>query len=97
MKYKITAIIANPKTEAGMCSDLVLKLTARFTYDANQYGNGYYVTIYGDKGFENVIDLRYDKGFNRNRKLAWLVKWAEDYWNGENGAYLLKSITVSRE
>ena len=96
MNYKMTVIIRDPETEQGMSSDMVMNLTASFDYDPNNYGNGHYVGIKGGQGFYNLYDLRYDKDFHRDAKIQWLVDWACRYWNGKNGAYEVKSITVEK-
>ena len=97
MKYRMTALISDPKTEEGMNSDLFIVLRVTFSHNKDDYGNGYRVMIKGDEGFENLYDLRYDTDFNANHKMTWLTEWAENYWNGENGAYQLKGIKISRK
>lgn len=96
MKYKITAVIRDPKTKQGMSSDIVMKLNVAFAHDPNTYGNGYYVNIEGDRGFENTYDLRYDKSFHKDAKEVWLAGWAYSYWSGKNGAYEVKSLTIEK-
>lgn len=95
MKYKMRVVIADPNTKEGMISDLMLDMTAEFAYDPKQYGNGYSLAIEGKEGFGNYYDLRYDKDFHSRHKIAYLAEWAERYWSGENGAYKLKSITIT--
>jgi hypothetical protein len=94
MKYEMKVTIANPDTPEGMMSDLFMKLSCIFAYDAEQYGNGHWLKIKGNEGFENYIDLRYDKDFDRNNKTAYLEKWARNYWSGKNGAYYVKSLEI---
>ena len=95
MNYKMQVTIANPETPKGMISDLVLKIEAYYSVDENDYGNGHYLHLIMSEERDQWIDLRYNKRFNRNKKMQFLVDWAFDYWNGENGAYYVKSITVS--
>ena len=97
MNYNMTALIKDPKTAEGMNSDIFIRLKVSFTHNEDDYGNGYWVMIKGDEGFENFYDLRYDKDFHANHKMAWLTEWAENYWNGENGAYILKGVKISRK
>ena len=89
-------IIADPNTSKGMTSDLFMKLSCCFAYDPEQYGNGHFVRIKGGEGFSNIIDLRYDKEFDRSNKDAFLEKWARNYWSGQNGAYYVKWIEITK-
>lgn len=97
MNYKMTVIIRNPETEPGMNSDIVMNLTAEFSSNPDDYGNGYYVGINGEKGFGFLYDLRYNHDFNKEEKEVWLTRWAHHYWNGKNGAYEVKSLTIEKE
>ena len=100
MIYKMTVTIADPKTPAGMCSDLTMNLKCRFAYNPQQYGNGHYVSITqegANKFFGVSYDLRYDKTFNRNRKEQWLEEWAKSYWSGKDGAYAVKTLKIGKE
>lgn len=98
MKYLMNVTIANPDTPKGMSSDLLLKIECSFAHDPKQYGNGHYVALknrnlpFG----EEVIDLRYDTTFDRNNKAAWLEKWAHACWSGKDGAYIVKSLTITK-
>lgn len=101
MKYAMSVIINDPNTEKGMNSDLRKVMHAVFSHNPDTYGNGYYVrivetTCYGGM-FERNYDLRYDTDFNPKFAIAWLASWADTYWNGENEAYKLKSITIRQE
>ena len=95
MKYEMTVTIANPNTPKGMTSDIVMKMTCTFGYDPKQYGNGYAVFIDNGDGFGNYIDLRYDTTFNPDKKKEYLEKWARNYWNGKDGAYIVKSLKIN--
>lgn len=96
MKYTMTVKIADPNTPNGMVSGIVLKLTCTFAHDPKQYGNGYALLIDNGEGFGNRIDLRYDTTFNPDKKTEYLEEWARLYWNGENGAYIVKSLEISK-
>ena len=96
MKYRMKVVITDPNTEKGMTSELRFDLDCTFTYDEAQYGNGHYVGISGKEFCRQVIDLRYDTSFNRNEKEQWLEKWAKSYWSGENGAWTIKSLEITK-
>ena len=96
MKYEMKVVIYDPETPKGMSSDLLFKIDCFFAYDPEQYGNGYWLKLKkrGIEGFENHIDLRYDREFNPNNKPAFLERWARNYWSGKNGAYAVKSLEI---
>ena len=97
MKYKMNVRLTTTDNERER--EVKLELECAYSYDPDTYGNGYYLYI-GKKnrdGFETLLDLRYSKEFNRNKKISYLAQWAENYWCGENGAYLLEEIEIKRE
>lgn len=96
MEYKMKVVITDPKTPEGMTNALFFDLECNFVCDENQYGNGHYATIRGENFHEQIIDLRYDKSFNRNNKENWLEKWAKSYWNGQNGSWVIKSLEITK-
>lgn len=98
MKYTMTVTIANPDTPVGMNSDLVYKIDCTFAHDPEQYGNGYMLRLKkrGPEGFQNIIDLRYDAAFNPDKKAEYLKKWAHSYWSGEDGAYIVKQLNITK-
>lgn len=71
-------------------------LECEFAYDEEQYGNGHYVSIKGKESYQQIIDLRYDKTFDRNNKEKWLENWARNYWSGENGAWAIKTLEIAK-
>lgn len=98
MKYSMKVILQDPATLEGMFSELFFDLECDFVYDEEQYGNGHYVAIKGKEmpfGKE-VIDLRYDKSFDRDNKEGWLESWARNYWSGKNGAWAIKTLEISK-
>lgn len=97
MKYQMKVVITDPETPKGMTSDLFFDLSCRFTYDEEQYGNGHYVSIGSKEFYRQVFDLRYDLTFDRNNKVKWLEDWARNYWNGKNGAWIIKSLEIIKE
>lgn len=92
MNYKMKVKITDPNTAEGMISELFFVLDVNFEYDKDQYGNGHYVSIGGKDFYPQSFDLRYDKTFDRNNKLLWLMQWATNYWKGKDGAWKIKSI-----
>lgn len=98
MKYNMNVIIANPDTPEGMTSDLFMAIECEFAYNPNQYGNGHYLCLRNQNlpfGKE-ILDLRYDTRFNPAHKERYLEDWAHAYWNGKNGAYVVKSLNISK-
>lgn len=94
MIYEMKIRITDPNTPKGMTSELCFKLKCTFVYDAEQYGNGFFVDI-ESKNFESkFFDLRYDRSFRKSEKEKWLENWARNYWNGKNGAWGIKSLEI---
>lgn len=94
MIYKMKVTITDPNTKEGLFSSLNFDLDCNFVYDPEQYGNGYYVSIAGKEFYRQVIDLRYDKSFDRYNKAKWLEEWAKNYWSGKNGAWAIKTLEI---
>ena len=95
MNYKMKVTITDPNTKRGMISELYFNLDCNFVYDSKQYGNGHYVSISGKEFYKQIIDLRYDKTFDRNNKDKWLEKWARNYWTGKDGAWAIKHLEIT--
>ena len=92
---KFQQFIEEPDVESGMSNQMVLKLNAAFSHNPKTYGNGYFLAIADEEErFRNSYDLRYDKEFDPKAKIAYLEKWVRGYWNGENGAFVLRSIDI---
>lgn len=96
MNYKMKVKITDPETPKGMFSELFFDLKCSFAYDEEQYGNGHYVCIKGKEFYKQIIDLRYDRSFDRNNKEKWLEKWAKSYWSGKNGSWTIKSLEITK-
>lgn len=94
MIYKMKVTIIDPNAKEGVESCLYFDLDCNFVYDSEQYGNGYYVSISGKGFYRQVIDLRYDKSFDRHNKVKWLEDWAKNYWSGENGSWIIKTLEI---
>ena len=95
MNFNLKVEITDPETPKGMSSSLIFNLYAHFTYDEEQYGNGFYVCIRGQDFYRQVIDLRYDQTFDSSNKTLWLSEWAFNYWTGKNGAWSIKNLEIS--
>lgn len=96
--YRMTVIITDTNAPKGIPKMKHLRYRCSFHYDSEQYGNGFYLSIkneYGD--YFHCIDLRYDRSFKKSEKEKWLEQWAKNYWNGKNGAWLIKSIEIIKE
>ena len=88
MEYEMKVVI----TKDG--SEKTYSFECGFSYDEEQYGNGYYVSIEGEDFYPKYFDIRYDRSFNRSNKSKWLEEWARSYWSGENGAWSIKEIDI---
>jgi len=86
-KYLLEVVIFNPSdpTETQCYNYDVI-----FSIDNNNYGNGTYLSI----GDNKLYDLRYNQEYHKGHEIEFLTAWACNYWNGENGAYKLKDITI---
>lgn len=94
MVYRMKVKITDPETPNDMTSEMFFDLECHFFYDGEQYGNGHCVAISGNEFYKQIIDLRYDKSFDRNNKTKWLEEWARNYWSGQNGAWSVKSLEI---
>ena len=90
MNYRVLVKIMNPKTKSVQD----MELFAEFSHNPKTYGNGYYVYLSMENGWEHLYDLRYDMTFNPNNKSEWLKDWARAFWTGKNGAFELRSVEV---
>lgn len=97
MNYRMKVTITDPNTPKGMMSELFFDLACNFSYNPDTYGNGYYVSIQSKDFYKQLIDLRYDKTFDRNNKEKWLKEWANNYWTGENGTWSIKHLEIVPE
>ncbi len=95
MEYQMRVVIEDPNVEPGMVAELSFDFTCYFTHLPKQYGNGYTVSISSDNFEERLYDLRYDRSFDCNKKADWLKAWAHNYWSGKDGAWKVKSLTIS--
>ncbi len=74
----------------------VIKGTIKFSYDPEQYGNGYSMYIetpaeaWGGQGY----DIRYDTTFHKTPRIAWIVNYFCNRYDGENGRWKLIGIRV---
>lgn len=95
-KFKMTVWIKSPKQKDGMSSTMCFKFNCYFAHDEETYGNGWSCGIYPvEKQYaEHIIDLRYTKWniTNVNKARLFLKWWCSQYWNGENGSYIVDKI-----
>lgn len=93
--YKVVVDIIDPETKEGMYSGLQFNLDAEFSCNEKDYGNGYYAYV-GGKGFQEMCyDLRYTK-FNPAKEEQWIKDWANGYWSGKDGAWVVRSIKIEK-
>ena len=92
MNYEMKVRITDPNTQ----NELSYKLECSFSYDEEQYGNGFFLGIEGKDFSSQYFDLRYDRSFKKSEKEKWLEKWARNYWSGENGAWAIKSLEIKK-
>lgn len=92
MNYKMKVRIIKPNTQ----NELLYILECSFSYDEEQYGNGFFLSIEGKDFSSQYFDLRYDRSFKKFEKEKWLEKWARNYWSGENGAWAIKSLEITK-
>ena len=64
-----------------------------FSTDEDNYGNGTYLWWGRDQGY----DLRYDTGYNPKYEIGYLADFMARRWSGERGAWLLVSVTITRQ
>lgn len=91
MKYKILVEIINPAKTITKTKDL----TATFYYDPEQYGNKHFVSIRSQDSEWNY-DIRYDTDFRSDNKAGWLENWAKNYWSGEQGAWSILHLEITK-
>ena len=95
MEYQMRVVIEDHNVEPGIVAERIFDLDCNFNHHPNQYGNGYYLSISGKDFYEQIIDLRYDRSFDRNNPDVWLSNWAHNYWSGENGAWAVKHLEIT--
>ena len=88
MHYGMKVIIFKDENEKEYALD------CWFSYDEEQYGNGYCVSIEGKDFYPQYLDIRYDRSFNKSNKSKWLEEWVRGYWSGKNGAWSIKEIDI---
>lgn len=94
MKYSISVVIKDPNTEPGMVSDMLLTFQCYFIKEDEGYGKKTYLSIIGLDA-KSYIDLRYDKNYHRGKEKEYLEYWARNYWTGKDGAWEIKSLSIT--
>ncbi len=78
---------------------LTFKVEIEFSYDPDDYGNGYYMDVEGENepwGFSGY-DIRYDTKFNPEKKISYIARFFEETNNGQNGAWILLGIAIEKK
>lgn len=91
MKYLMNVVIESPTKD----KEETLSLRCYFTRDEEGYGKKTWLSIHGNHGFEQYLDLRYDKNYHRGKEKEYLEYWAHNYWTGKNGAWEIKSLDIT--
>lgn len=67
-----------------------------FRKRGSSYGNGTYMAVLNPVTKLPVwlYDIRYDINYHENEQIKYICNWACDNWNGKDGAYILKEITI---
>lgn len=92
--YILKVTIQNPEDTSELIN---FTFDVIYTTDKNNYGNGTYLNIKGrDAGRtdSHLYDIRYNRDYHTGHEIEFLTAWACEYWNGENGAYILKNISI---
>ena len=76
---------------------LMFKVKVSFSYDPDDYGNGYYMGVEGENEPWGCgcYDIRYDGKFNPKKKISYIAKFFENRYDGENGAWTLLGIKIA--
>ena len=94
MKYRIAVILEDPNSDGMLVSTFGYDMVATFASNEKQYGNGTSVVIESSAGFEVRYDIRYDNSYHLGKEKEWLEQWANGYWNGKDGAFKVKTMTI---
>ena len=90
----MNVVIKDPNTEPGMVSDILLRYQSNFIKEDEGYGKKTYLSIVGERS-DSYIDLRYDMNYHRGKEKEYLEYWAHNYWTGKNGAWEIKSLSIT--
>lgn len=69
-----------------------------FSYDSEDYGNGYYMGIKskGEAFGFNCVDVRYDKDFHPDSEVQYITDYfMKRYANSWDGSWKLESISIN--
>lgn len=92
--YILRVTIQNPEDTSELIN---FTFEATYTTDNDDYGNSTYLNIKArDAGRtdSHLYDIRYNRDYHPGHEIEFLTGWACKYWNGENGAYSLKNISI---
>lgn len=91
--YKIHGIsFDDDKTEMTLVEDVKIM----FSYDDEDYGNGYYMAIKGkcEPFGLSSYDIRYDMDFNPADKMGYITSFYRNLYSGEGRKWKLMSISI---
>lgn len=90
MKYELTFVCEQDGDRIELGYDV------EFFYDENQYGNGTYMYCKNhDRGlYSPSYDIRYDRSYSADHQKEYILNWALNNWNGENGSYRITEIAI---
>lgn len=92
--YELKVVIVDPALDNA--EKITLEFECRFNKVEGQYGNKTYLKVKGVNGtmFDRLYDIRYDTEYRSDEQEKYLVKWANRYWSGKNGAFKLVDISI---
>lgn len=68
-----------------------------FFKDEKGYGNKSYMQLAHTDGTPfNYFDLRYNNAYDPNYQISFIALWADTYWSGNDGAWVLDGLVISR-
>lgn len=91
MKYNITLYLNNNEGTTE-----IYKGTVEFEFNPDTYGNGFYMGVtcqtepFGTQGY----DIRYDREFDPKNKIAYIVRFFSERYDGVNRSRRLIGIRV---
>lgn len=93
MNYTMKATIYKPEDST---KTRTLTVDCHFEKEEDGYGKKYWLSL--DFGTSDITaDLRYDRSFHPDKLEVWLADWAYGYWCGKDGAWAVKSLTITKE
>lgn len=90
MKYELTFVCEKDGDKIAEGYDV------EFFYNENQYGNGtsMYCKNHAKGYYSPSYDIRYDRDYSADHQKEYILNWALNTWNGENGSYRITEIAI---